>query len=668
MPQVKSKYSQAQVKEIYNTFADDNIYTIIYNSFYNNASKDERKKAAELRSKIIEITRDSTNFKGPNSVAYVEQLDSLLVQYKDGATSIRLSEKYAKKERVNLVNSTKNLLRIVDGLTTNIFKFEDPEKYAKKLVSSSDSKTQMKFSRLQAYTAIAKNLIAKENGKERKYTESEEKSIVTALGKDALKQEYNLRDVYSELNTSYQEVANVDFVKATAKTNYLKRAGVHAKQIILAGVATGAAMFVLGSSVAAGAPVNASFLSTMKYFATATLPWAGAGLLTVGGYNAIRRAVVNGRARKVREQIRTQIGNKALFFEILNRTRPKALSRTENFLYALEDKQKRKINLSDTHFTEKSLSRLLNSTRIKMMFSFTQKRKQAVLESFKIKLAAKGIRGDLPSDTELKGILAENYGGKAKKARIDDAINNLQTELKKNEKALLAAGMTSLNIDLGTFKPYMRKNYMHLLETEDKISRSQKLLGAPMFTTRRKKKLEKERENIIANNNMETINISNLSAKNPICPILNITGTKARTTRTSVREREPAIPTQPQILAFAHQEEAIDRTQEVINDVAHEKDRENFIDIAQRISDANLRKDTARYKFNELNAEFVIAISKSNAIDSKTETAEILANLRRILSKTAKNGIVNETSQYTFGQDANSVDVSITLKTKKTKK
>ena len=64
MPRSTSKYSLAQIREINNLFSNDDVYTQIYNAFYNNASKEKRKNVATLRNKIILRTSDPTAFKG----------------------------------------------------------------------------------------------------------------------------------------------------------------------------------------------------------------------------------------------------------------------------------------------------------------------------------------------------------------------------------------------------------------------------------------------------------------------------------------------------------------------------------------------------------------------------------------------------------------------------
>ena len=376
MPRSTSKYSLAQIREINNLFSNDDVYTQIYNAFYNNASKEKRKNVATLRNKIILRTSDPTAFKGVDAQTAQDELDNLLSLYKNGATTTKLIGKSEKKVQSNLVKSSQNLLKIIHGLTTNVFKFNDPEKYAKKLVNDSDKKTQMKFSELQAYTAITKKLLAQEKGTDYEYSNTEEAHIIEVLGKDSLKKEYSLGEIYPKLEQSYYDTANIDFVKATAKTNYLKRSGVHRKQILTALFATGVASAVLGSSVMGSAPVDASFLSTMKYVGTQILPWAGAGFVTVGGYNTARRLSSRARAEKVRQQVRTQIGNKELFFKILDRTRPAALSKADNLVAAIENTQGKKIDLNNTHFTQKSLSRLLGITKFKMLLKFTQKGKE----------------------------------------------------------------------------------------------------------------------------------------------------------------------------------------------------------------------------------------------------------------------------------------------------
>jgi hypothetical protein len=156
-----------------------------------------------------------------------------------------------------------------------------------------------------------------------------------------------------------------------------------------------------------------------------------------------------------------------------------------------------------------------------------------------------------------------------------------------------------------------------------------------------------------------------ISPRNPACKLLGIEGTKPTRTKANPASMVKSTISQNAAPMYAKQDNPeISKAEEIIQQTEQESDKEILRDIAEKIASTSLKKDAAIYNFKESNAQFMITINKNKAENCSQLCAQILSDLKTRLPKMAKTAIVDQPAEFTYGQGDNTIDVSITLKTK----
>lgn len=305
MPTVDT-YSLAQIKEIYTLFSEDQYYTNLYNAFYSGAPKKVQQEAIRIRNEIIHMAKSAID-SGDRRFTLPE-LSKKLTEFTETAYAITKSLQVKEKNDENNIKLTKVLLSIIDSFSTK-FKFESTTDYASSLVSSSpDKKIPENFTNLQVYRALAKRKIALMEGKEHTYTHKETELLSEKFNvKDIheLDDKFTLEEIYTELNQAYLNVCEVPFVKTTLKTNFLKSAGIHRKNVAIGLITALGIAAVFSLSPVAGAPtVNPSTQAILNFISSQMMPIAGIGLLGGTAASTLSAIIDNRTTQHLREQIR----------------------------------------------------------------------------------------------------------------------------------------------------------------------------------------------------------------------------------------------------------------------------------------------------------------------------------------------------------------------------
>ena len=321
------KYSTNQLKEIQLLFSDNSYYADLFNSCYSGASKKAEKEAENIQKQILSIVQQALE-SGQRSIELPE-LSGLLRLYRTSAsTTTNLSNDQKKKDQ-NAKAPTKLLLEIIDNFS-NQFKFESPNHFASVLVIHAKPEDQKHFNDLQIWRALSRKKIASLENKEYIYTRTEEELLRKQFGikknedlKD-LDQKFNLEEIYKKLDNAYKKVCEVPFVKTTFKTNYLKSAGIHGKNILIGlSVALGVGA-VFSFTPIAGAPmVNPSMEAIINFWVGQMLPIAGIGLASGTAASSLSAIVDNRTTQRLRDQIRKLDPNqKEILFQLVQKYTP----------------------------------------------------------------------------------------------------------------------------------------------------------------------------------------------------------------------------------------------------------------------------------------------------------------------------------------------------------
>lgn len=321
-------YTKTHIKEIHDLFSEENElqnYTLIHSLFYSGAKKKTLDEVNLTRKRILNITESILNSQDSSAKSFEsEELTNLLRQFRNNSTTNKESAELSEKEQVHYAKSLKNLVSITDGFAKKIFKYDSPTDFASSLVQlSSNPETKHYFADLQAYSTMAKKRV----NPDYQYTAADA-TIINNFEKKYNKSEKDLnsKDIYTGLATSYSNVAQTDFVKAAAKTNYLKKAGVRWPQILKISAITLGATFLTSLMGSTGFPTESpSATAFWSYVATYMLPYAAAGLLISGGSTTTTKLVERKHIKKVRNAIKNKVNNKVLFFELLNQNRPEKI-------------------------------------------------------------------------------------------------------------------------------------------------------------------------------------------------------------------------------------------------------------------------------------------------------------------------------------------------------
>lgn len=662
------KYSKEQVQEIYDIFANDETYSLMVNTFYSGATKKQINEINNLRANILNLCTGllSTKVRSFDS----PELTAAITNFRKNALSDSTNLNIQEKEKKHLIKVAKNLVTIVDNFSEKAFKYRSTNDFASTLVASADNATKLNFKKLTAYSALAKKYLHKEKGKVYTYSKQENDAIAEVFKKGEVP-ENDLKTICTELGKAYEAVCKVDFVKSTAKTNDLKHGGHRLAQILLGVAGVLGFTALLGSSAIGGVPTDAPTAEAVwNFIGTQIAPWAAAGLITSGGVVTSQRVIASNRARRTREQIKTKVKNKPLFFELLNRTRPKNLQKEERqetsaqkFISLLKTRNVN-VNLQDTQFTEKSLTKLLSSTNRKISMAKTAEKKTKHLEAFKADLASKGIyiKGSKADDNNfLLNLLTETQTKKSDAKGIDAAIARFETALKNNQAEVFES--KEFDFNLGLFKKERRANYLRLLDSYDRVEKRKRYMGAPLFSTSRRKWLARKTFNLPNQTTSLQYNdkiSTNLSPKNPVCELLKIKGSKikARTPRvtTNSNTQQPILKPSP-VPAFARTEDSPESDLSRVT-----QGDEQFQDLADSIADPTIKEDAL--ELDVAGAKFQIEIQKNNVANHEKEMKMWLATIKMKISKMAVTGIKGKTTTLSLDDD-DSLKVKITLQDKK---
>ena len=320
-------YSKAQLKEIELLFKDDSYYADLYNSCYSGAPKKVRQEAIRIKNEILMVVEQGLN--SEEKKVELPQLSKLLQEYRSSAYATTSSLDTQAKKEENLQQATTILLDIIDSFAKQ-FKFESPTDFASTLVNLAKPEDKKHFENLQVYRALAKRKLALLNGQEYTYPKKDEDLLVKSFKLKslndlyALDKKFTLEEIYQNLDTAYANVCEIPFVKTTFKTNHLKSAGVHPKNIML-GLAAALGVSVLFSfTPIAGAPtVNPSTQAIIDFWVGQMLPIAGIGLATGGAVSTLSAIFDNRTMQHLRNQIRQLNPNqKEILFQLVQKYTP----------------------------------------------------------------------------------------------------------------------------------------------------------------------------------------------------------------------------------------------------------------------------------------------------------------------------------------------------------
>lgn len=665
------KYTKEQIQEIHSIFANDETFSMLVNSFYSGATKKQQIEIHNLRANILNICNSLLATKDRSYDS--PDLTKALTAFRSNALSDATSSKIKENEQAHLLKVAKNLITIVDNFSTKSFKYRSTDDFASSLVANADNATKLNFKKLTAYSALAKKYVATKSGKTYTYSKQESDAIAEVFKKEQIPED-DLKTICTELGNAYDNVCKVDFVQSTAKTNDLKHAGARLGQILLGTLGVIGFSLFLGSTGIGGMPTDGPTAEAVwGFIGSQVAPWAAAGFLTSGAVVGTQRGIAISRNKKIREQIKTKVKNKAKFFEILDKTRPENLQKedrrensVEKFVALLKEKNVI-VNLEDTNFTTKTLANLLSSTQKKVSSAKTAEKKQKHLEAFKAELASKGIylKGSKADNNEfLYDLLTRTQSTKSDGNEIDRAIDAFERALKANAADVFES--KDFDFNLGLTKKERRANYVRMLDSLDRVKNDKKFMGAPLFSTARRKWLAKKTFNLPNQTTeleyKEKVS-TNLSEKNPACEILRIKGAKPKKARTPRKDSSPAVKptlTPNMTPAFARAEDTRTENKEPPRFTA--EDDAHLQDVSDSIADPTIKEDAL--ELDIAGAKFQIEIHKNNTRDHQKDLEMTMAKIKIKLSKMAVQGIKDKPTTLSLTDD-DSLTVKITLKEKK---
>lgn len=317
-------YSLAQLKEVDKLFREDVYYADLYNSCYSNAPKKVQQQAIGIRNQILSIL--DTALASGDKKFELPQLTSALKSFRSSAHATKTSLATQEKKAQNYHDSTKLMLDILDNFSKS-FNYDNPTNFATTLVHLSKPADQAKFKKLQVYRALAAHEVALAEGKKHSYSRTETELLTQTFkvkNVHELDNRFTLEEIYGNLDNAYRDVCKVPFVETAFKTNHLKTAGVHTKNIMI-GVATALGIGVLFSFVPiAGAPtVNASSQAIMAFWVGQMVPIAAIGLAGGTATSSLSALVDNRSTQNLRNQIKMLTPNqKEILFKLVQQYTP----------------------------------------------------------------------------------------------------------------------------------------------------------------------------------------------------------------------------------------------------------------------------------------------------------------------------------------------------------